>query len=125
MYDTYRIFTARPEFRAVAADTGSIGGTGSHEFQVIADSGEDDIALPDSDYAANVELAEALAAHRRAAPPRLRRSPRKFAPGRQDHRRCRRLPELPAKSATGQGHRRGQSTNNSATCRCSCAARRP
>jgi len=48
-------------FRAVAADTGSIGGTGSHEFHVLADSGEDAIAFcPDSDYAANVELAEAL-----------------------------------------------------------------
>jgi prolyl-tRNA synthetase len=50
------------KFRAVAADTGSIGGTGSHEFHVLADSGEDDIAFcPDSDYAANVELAEAVA----------------------------------------------------------------
>ena len=64
MYDTYsRIFTRLGlKFRAVAADTGSIGGTGSHEFHVLADSGEDDIAFcPDSDYAANVELAEALA----------------------------------------------------------------
>ncbi len=49
------------KFRAVAADTGSIGGTGSHEFHVLADSGEDTIAFcPDSDYAANVELAEAV-----------------------------------------------------------------
>ena len=64
MYDTYsRIFTRLGlKFRAVAADTGSIGGTGSHEFHVLADSGEDDIAFcPTSDYAANVELAEALA----------------------------------------------------------------
>jgi prolyl-tRNA synthetase len=64
MYATYgRIFTRLGlKFRAVAADTGSIGGTGSHEFHVLADSGEDDIAFcPDSDYAANVELAEALA----------------------------------------------------------------
>ncbi|MDR1888174.1 MAG: proline--tRNA ligase [Zoogloeaceae bacterium] len=64
MYATYsRIFTRLGlEFRAVAADTGSIGGTGSHEFHVIAETGEDDIAYcPDSDYAANVELAEALA----------------------------------------------------------------
>ncbi|MGB7989501.1 MAG: proline--tRNA ligase [Candidatus Methylophosphatis roskildensis] len=63
MYDTYtRIFTRLGlEFRAVAADTGSIGGTGSHEFHVLADSGEDAIAFcPNSDYAANVELAEAL-----------------------------------------------------------------
>jgi prolyl-tRNA synthetase len=64
MYDTYsRIFTRLGlKFRAVAADTGSIGGTGSHEFHVLADSGEDAIAYcPDSNYAANVELAEALA----------------------------------------------------------------
>ena len=64
MYATYsRIFSRIGlKFRAVAADTGSIGGTGSHEFHVLADSGEDDIAFcPDSDYAANVELAEAVA----------------------------------------------------------------
>ena len=64
MYDAYtRIFTRLGlEFRAVAADTGEIGGTGSHEFQVLAGSGEDSIAYSNgSDYAANVELAEALA----------------------------------------------------------------
>ena len=64
MYDTYtRIFTRLGlRFRAVAADPGPIGGTGSHEFHVLADSGEDAVAYcPDSDYAANVELAEALA----------------------------------------------------------------
>ena len=64
MFETYtRIFTRLGlKFRAVAADTGSIGGTGSHEFHVLADSGEDALAYcPDSDYAANVELAEALA----------------------------------------------------------------
>ena len=64
MYDTYmRIFSRLGlQFRAVAADTGSIGGTGSHEFHVLADSGEDAIAYsPESGYAANVELAEALA----------------------------------------------------------------
>jgi prolyl-tRNA synthetase len=63
MYDTYsRIFTRLGlRFRVVAADTGAIGGTGSHEFQVLADSGEDAIAYcPDSDYAANRELAEAV-----------------------------------------------------------------
>lgn len=49
-------------YRAVAADTGSIGGTGSHEFHVLADSGEDAIAFcPQSGYAANIELAEAVA----------------------------------------------------------------
>ena len=64
MYQTYsRIFTRLGlRFRAVAADTGAIGGTGSHEFHVLADSGEDAIAFcPASDYAANVELAEAVA----------------------------------------------------------------
>jgi prolyl-tRNA synthetase len=50
------------EFRPVLADTGSIGGAVSHEFHVLADSGEDDIAFSShSDYAANIELAEALA----------------------------------------------------------------
>jgi prolyl-tRNA synthetase len=72
MYDTYtRIFERLGlRFRAVAADSGAIGGTGSHEFHVLADSGEDAIAFcPDSDYAANVELAEALPpAGVRAAP---------------------------------------------------------
>jgi prolyl-tRNA synthetase len=64
MYDAYtRIFSRMGlRFRAVAADTGAIGGSASHEFQVLADSGEDAIAwCPTSDYAANVELAEALA----------------------------------------------------------------
>ena len=56
-------------YRPVAADNGSIGGTGSHEFHVLADSGEDAIAFcPDSDYAANVEAAEAAALGTRAAP---------------------------------------------------------
>ncbi|KAA0890577.1 proline--tRNA ligase [Pusillimonas sp. ANT_WB101] len=62
MYDAYmRIFTRMGlEFRAVAADTGSIGGSRSHEFQVIADTGEDLIVFnPQSQYAANIELAEA------------------------------------------------------------------
>jgi prolyl-tRNA synthetase len=50
------------DFRPVLADNGSIGGSSSHEFHVLADSGEDAIAIcPNSDYAANVELAEALA----------------------------------------------------------------
>ena len=63
MYDAYvRIFERIGlTFRAVAADNGSIGGIRSHEFQVIADTGEDAIVYcPDSDYAANIELAEAL-----------------------------------------------------------------
>lgn len=50
------------DYRPVQADTGSIGGNASHEFHVLADSGEDDIAFSsDSDYAANIELAEAVA----------------------------------------------------------------
>jgi prolyl-tRNA synthetase len=63
MHQTYsNIFTRLGlQFRAVAADTGAIGGTGSHEFHVLADSGEDALAFcPDSDFAANVEKAEAL-----------------------------------------------------------------
>ncbi len=70
MYDAYtKIFTRLGlQFRAVAADTGEIGGPGSHEFQVLAGSGEDAIAYsPDSGYAANVELAEAVAPSPRAA----------------------------------------------------------
>ncbi len=64
MHDAYaRVFTRLGlRFRAVAADTGAIGGTGSHEFHVLADTGEDSIAYSaGSDYAANIELAEALA----------------------------------------------------------------
>lgn len=63
MYDAYsRIFTRLGlRFRAVNADTGAIGGSASHEFHVLADSGEDAIAFSDqSGFAANVEMAEAL-----------------------------------------------------------------
>ncbi|AUL99311.1 proline--tRNA ligase [Pseudothauera hydrothermalis] len=63
MYAAYcRIFDRLGlSYRAVAADTGAIGGDRSHEFQVIADTGEDAIVYcPQSDYAANIELAEAL-----------------------------------------------------------------
>lgn len=80
MYDAYvRIFERLGlRFRAVAADTGAIGGDRSHEFQVIADTGEDAIVYcPDSDYAANIELAEALApkAPRGAATQPLHKTP--------------------------------------------------
>jgi prolyl-tRNA synthetase len=72
MYEAYtRIFTRMQlRFRAVRADTGSIGGNASQEFHVLADSGEDAIAFSDEDgYAANLELAEALApAEPRGAP---------------------------------------------------------
>ena len=64
MYETYsNIFTRMGlDFRPVTADTGSIGGSASHEFHVLADSGEDDIAFSNqSDFAANIEMAEALA----------------------------------------------------------------
>ncbi|MFC3396516.1 proline--tRNA ligase [Brenneria rubrifaciens] len=64
MYAAYsKIFSRMDlDFRAVQADTGSIGGNASHEFQVLAVSGEDDIVFStDSDYAANIELAEAVA----------------------------------------------------------------
>ncbi len=64
MYDAYvRIFDRFGlQFRAVAADNGAIGGSGSHEFHVIADTGEDALVYcPTSDYAANIEAAEAIA----------------------------------------------------------------
>lgn len=71
MYDTYsRIFTRLGlKFRAVQADTGAIGGNGSHEFHVLAQSGEDALAYCEqSDFAANVELAEAICLDQRQAP---------------------------------------------------------
>jgi prolyl-tRNA synthetase len=93
MYDVYtRIFTRLGlKFRPVAADTGPIGGTASHEFQVLADSGEDTIAwCPNSDYAANVELAEAVApsAHRAAPAEPLQKVP---TPGKST---CEQVAEL-------------------------------
>ena len=71
MYDAYCRILDRIglDYRPVIADTGSIGGSGSHEFHVLADSGEDDIAFSTgSDYAANVELAEALPPETETAP---------------------------------------------------------
>ncbi len=70
MYDAYcNIFSRMGlDFRAVIADSGSIGGNHSHEFHVLAASGEDDIAFSsDSDYAANVEMAEAVAPEKAVA----------------------------------------------------------
>ena len=80
MFDAYkRIFDRFGlQYRAVAADTGAIGGDASHEFQVIADTGEDDIVFcPTSEYAANIELAEALPllASRAAAAQALAKTP--------------------------------------------------
>ncbi|MGE6888087.1 proline--tRNA ligase, partial [Serratia bockelmannii] len=77
MYEAYsKIFSRMGlDFRPVQADTGSIGGSASHEFQVLADSGEDDIVFSTgSDFAANIELAEAVApaAPRAAASEALR-----------------------------------------------------
>jgi prolyl-tRNA synthetase len=72
MYEVYsRIFErAGLRFRAVRADSGAIGGSQSHEFHVLADSGEDQIAFSsDSDFAANVELAEAVAPSAESAEP--------------------------------------------------------
>jgi prolyl-tRNA synthetase len=79
MYDAYvRIFNRFGlQFRAVAADNGAIGGSGSHEFHVIADTGEDALVYcPTSDYAANIEAAEALGliAERAAATEQLTRT---------------------------------------------------
>ena len=71
MYGAYcKIFSRLGlDFRPVQADTGSIGGSGSHEFHVLASSGEDDIAFStESDYAANIEMAEAVLVGERAAP---------------------------------------------------------
>lgn len=85
MYDAYMsIFTRLGlTFRAVAADTGSIGGSRSHEFQVIADTGEDLIVYnPDNQYAANIELAAApcLIAQRGAASETLEKTATPDAP---------------------------------------------
>ncbi|KAA6209970.1 proline--tRNA ligase [Avibacterium paragallinarum] len=71
MYQTYSNIFSRLglDFRAVQADTGSIGGSASHEFQVLAQSGEDDIVFStESDFAANIELAEAVVQGERNAP---------------------------------------------------------
>jgi len=96
MHDTYtRIFTRLGlQFRDVAADTGAIGGTGSHEFHVLAESGEDAIAFcPQSDYAANVELAEGISREKRAAPTQeMRKVP---TPGKATCEDVAQLLELP------------------------------
>ncbi|NWO08971.1 proline--tRNA ligase [Chromohalobacter salexigens] len=81
MYDAYmRIFTRLGlDFRAVEADNGDIGGTGSHEFQVLADSGEDAVVFSTSSgYAANMEKAEAL-------PAPLGETPERAAPQEELH----------------------------------------
>ena len=88
MHDAYtRIFTRmKLRFRAVRADTGSIGGSASQEFHVLADSGEDAIAFSDGDeYAANLEMAEAVAAGRHA--PGAGRRPRAGRDAERPHDR--------------------------------------
>ncbi|HEY8607265.1 MAG TPA: proline--tRNA ligase [Noviherbaspirillum sp.] len=93
MYDAYvRIFDRFGlQFRAVAADNGAIGGSGSHEFHVIADTGEDALVYcPESGYAANMEAAEAVApaAPRGAATQALTKTP---TPGKA---KCEHVAEL-------------------------------
>ena len=93
MYEAYERIFARMglRFRAVAADTGNIGGRASHEFQVIADTGEDAIAYcPTSDYAANIEMAEAMPLIADRLPPQepMRKVP---TPGKE---RCEDVAEL-------------------------------
>ena len=90
MHEAYtRIFTRLGlKFRSVVADPGAIGGSGSEEFHVLADSGEDAIAFSDGDnYAANIEMAVALAAGH-AARRRERATGRGRDAGREDHRRA-------------------------------------
>lgn len=99
MYDAYqRIFKRLGlDFRAVAADTGSIGGDSSHEFQVIADTGEDLIAYcHESEYAANIELcpAQSLIETRQAAKEEMQKVP---TPGRE---KCEDVVELLGKELT-------------------------
>ena len=91
MYDTYaRIFSrCGLAFRAVEADTGNIGGSLSHEFQVLAETGEDALVACDScDYAANVEEAQDRApSRRRRSTPAARAALAKVdTPGQADHR---------------------------------------
>ncbi len=105
MFDAYvRIFNRFGlKFRAVAADNGAIGGTGSHEFHVIASTGEDALVYcPDSDFAANMEAAEALA-HRRAR--RGVRGNDQSADARQNQVRKRGGAAEPAAVAHGEDHR--------------------
>ena len=120
MYDAYvRIFTRLGlTFRAVEADTGAIGGFASHEFQVLAESGEDAIAFcPTSDYAANVEQAEGVAPAGRAA-----RAGRGDAEG-VDARRSR--PARTSPRCSGCRCRAPSSAScctRAAACRCCCCA---
>ena len=124
MYDTYtRIFTRLGlQFRAVAADTGAIGGTGSHEFHVLADSGEDAIAFcPQSDYAANVELAEAHRAGNSALRPR-RKCRRCRRPGKTTCEDVAQLLKLPL-AEDREVDRRDAGRDRSTCCWCAATTR--
>ena len=123
MYDAYtRIFTRlKLRFRAVQADTGSIGGTTSQEFHVLADSGEDAIAASDADdYAANLEMAAALPpAEPRATP--TQKLAQVATPGIKNHCRSERLSEGHGAAVCKDSARRGQRRRR----RCLHLARRP
>ena len=127
MYDAYtRIFTRMGlTFRAVAADTGAIGGSASHEFQVLADSGEDAIAwCRASDYAANVELAEAIAPARAA--PRAGRADAEGADaGPRDLRGRRRAARAPARAHRQVHHARDRHRGRAAAHLDAADPRRP
>ena len=99
-------------YRAVAADSGAIGGDLSEEFQVIAATGEDAIVYcPDSDYAANMEKAEALAPAGPRAARRRRRWPRRRRPGKSTCADVAELLGVPLahhRQVAGAGHRRAR-----------------
>src|SRR2546422_7860775 len=94
MYEAYKAIFTRcgVTFRPVEADTGLIGGTSSHEFMVLADTGEEGIAVCDAcDYAANIERAE-LQEHAHKPPPETLREKRRVpTPGKKTDRKSTRL----------------------------------
>ena len=107
-------------FRTVQADTGAIGGSASEEFQVLAASGEDAIAISDADdFAANVELAPALPPTAPRAPPAAPLDARRH-PGRAHHRAAQRAARDPRRALPEDPDRRGQRRHR--RWRCCCAA---
>ena len=123
MHEAYtRIFTRLGlKFRSVQADTGAIGGSGSQEFHVLADSGEDAIAFSDGDdYAANLEMAVALPPATPRAAPRRGADAKSPTPGVQHHRRRREVPEAAADEDWSR--RCGRRRRTAAWSRCWCAA---
>ena len=126
MYDTYsRIFTRLGlSFRAVAADTGAIGGTGSHEFHVLADSGEDAIAFcPDVGLRGQHRAGRGAARRAAARGSRGSRCTKVATPGVQHDRGRRGTPE-DAAAADGQDAGMVARDGDGAPkiCCCSCAA---